>query len=102
MQLHNKFCGTASGLELAQCMARFGSNVTVFDKASEVLGKEDKEAAAIVKKQLEADGITFLMNVEYHLISNGGLDGHEIHVQLQKPGKRVIACANSSVKSDSA
>ena len=70
-------------------MARFGSQVTVFAKSSGVLGKEDLEAAALVKKQLEADGVTFLQNVQYHLISNGGLEGQEIHVQLQKPGKRV-------------
>lgn len=70
-------------------MARFGSKVIVFAKSNEILGKEDRDAAAIVKKQLEADGVTFLTNVDYHSISNGGPDGHEIHVQLQKPGTRV-------------
>lgn len=74
----------APGLEIAQCMARFGSAVTVFAKSSEILGKEDQEAAAIVRKQLEADGVTFLLDVQYHLISNGGPEGHEIHIQLQK------------------
>lgn len=70
-------------------MARFGSSVTVFAKSSEILGKEDREAAAIVRKQLEADGVTFLLDVQYHLISSGGPEGLEIHVQLQKVGKRV-------------
>ena len=70
-------------------MARFGSAVTVFAKSGEILGKEDREAAAIVRKQLEADGVTFLLDAQYHLISNGGPEGHEIHIQLQKVGKRV-------------
>jgi pyruvate/2-oxoglutarate dehydrogenase complex dihydrolipoamide dehydrogenase (E3) component len=47
------------GCELAQAFARFGSNVTVFDLASQVLPKEDADAAAIVRRSLESDGVRF-------------------------------------------
>ncbi|DBB17381.1 hypothetical protein WJX82_002237 [Trebouxia sp. C0006] len=70
------------GLELAQCMARFGSKVTVFAKSGEILGKEDRDAAAVLYKQLQADGVEFRMKARYHMVQSGGPDGQEIHVQL--------------------
>ncbi|KAL0034130.1 hypothetical protein WJX79_010751 [Trebouxia sp. C0005] len=70
------------GLELAQCMARFGSKVTVFAKSGEILGKEDRDAAALLYKQLQADGVEFRMKARYHMVHSGGPEGQEIHVQL--------------------
>ena len=75
---------TYAGLELAQCMARFGSKVTVFAKSAEILGKEDRDAAAIVYKQLQADGVVFKMSAKYHMVKSGGLEGQEIHIQLDR------------------
>lgn len=77
-----------AGLELAQCMARFGSEVTVFGKHGEIMRKEDRDAAALVQQQLKADGVVFKMNAQFHLISNGGPNGKEVHVQLQQPHDR--------------
>jgi pyruvate/2-oxoglutarate dehydrogenase complex dihydrolipoamide dehydrogenase (E3) component len=51
------------GCELAQAFARFGSNVTVFDLASQVLPREDGDAAAIVQRSLETDGVRFELAV---------------------------------------
>jgi pyruvate/2-oxoglutarate dehydrogenase complex dihydrolipoamide dehydrogenase (E3) component len=47
------------GCELAQAFARFGSTVTVFDQAPQVLPREDAAAAAIVRWSLETDGVRF-------------------------------------------
>ncbi|KAL0045266.1 hypothetical protein WJX82_002237 [Trebouxia sp. C0006] len=58
------------GLELAQCMARFGSKVTVFAKSGEILGKEDRDAAAVLYKQLQADGVEFRMKARYHMVQS--------------------------------
>lgn len=51
------------GCELAQAFARFGSRVTVFDQAPQVLPREDPDAAAVVRRSLEADGIRFELGV---------------------------------------
>ena len=68
-------------------MARFGSQVTVFAKSGEVLRKEDRDAAELVQQQLKADGVVFRLNCHFHLISNGGPGGREIHIQLGKTQK---------------
>ena len=51
------------GCELAQAFARFGSQVTVFDQAAQVLPREGADAAAIVRRSLESDGVRFELGV---------------------------------------
>jgi len=46
------------GLEMAQAFSRLGSRVTVADSAGQVLPREDPEIAAILRRQLEREGIT--------------------------------------------
>jgi pyruvate/2-oxoglutarate dehydrogenase complex dihydrolipoamide dehydrogenase (E3) component/uncharacterized membrane protein YdjX (TVP38/TMEM64 family) len=46
------------GCEMAQSFARFGADVTLFNDVDHVLPREDADAAAIVQRQLEADGVT--------------------------------------------
>jgi pyruvate/2-oxoglutarate dehydrogenase complex dihydrolipoamide dehydrogenase (E3) component len=53
------------GLELAQAFARFGSQVTVLTRADRVLEKEDADAALVVQRALEADGVRFEMRVRF-------------------------------------
>jgi pyruvate/2-oxoglutarate dehydrogenase complex dihydrolipoamide dehydrogenase (E3) component len=47
------------GSEMAQAFRRLGSEVTVIDMAPGVLPKEDADLAAVVHKQLLAEGIRF-------------------------------------------
>jgi pyruvate/2-oxoglutarate dehydrogenase complex dihydrolipoamide dehydrogenase (E3) component len=47
------------GLELAQAFARFGSEVTVLNADPRALPRDDADAAAIVQRALEADGVRF-------------------------------------------
>jgi len=56
--------GGPIGCELAQSFARFGSQVTVLDMASQILSKEDPEAAALVRESLEQDGVHFELNAK--------------------------------------
>lgn len=51
------------GCELAQAFARFGSRVTIFDQAPRALPRDDPDAAAIVQRHLEADGIRVELGV---------------------------------------
>lgn len=48
------------GCELAQAFARFGSRVTLVDRGERILGREDADAAAIVQRRLERDGVRFV------------------------------------------
>src|SRR5258705_578179 len=45
------------GCELAQAFQRFGSEVTLMTDGVEILAKEDRDAAAIVRNHLEKDGV---------------------------------------------
>ena len=45
------------GVELAQSFARFGSEVTLIDRETGILGREDRDAAAIVEGALRRDGV---------------------------------------------
>mmetsp|Transcript_4592 Transcript_4592/g.6135 ORF Transcript_4592/g.6135 Transcript_4592/m.6135 type:complete len:646 (-) Transcript_4592:91-2028(-) len=56
------------GMEMAQAFARFGSNVTVFMRGDHILSKEDEDAALIVEKSLQEDGVQFKKNVVYDRI----------------------------------
>lgn len=51
------------GLELAQAMQRLGSSVTVLGRSGEILPKEDKDMALLVKEQMIQDGVQFILSV---------------------------------------
>jgi pyruvate/2-oxoglutarate dehydrogenase complex dihydrolipoamide dehydrogenase (E3) component len=50
--------GGPIGCELGQAFARLGVRVTIVEAASRVLEKEDPEVADVVRRALEADGVT--------------------------------------------
>jgi pyruvate/2-oxoglutarate dehydrogenase complex dihydrolipoamide dehydrogenase (E3) component/uncharacterized membrane protein YdjX (TVP38/TMEM64 family) len=54
------------GCELAQTFARFGSRVTLLTDGAEILPKEDPDAAAIVRKQMEEDGVWIMTEAKIH------------------------------------
>ncbi|MEM8945369.1 MAG: mercuric reductase [Planctomycetota bacterium] len=50
------------GSEMAQSFARFGSEVFLFEQADRILTREDADAAAVVQKEFERDGIHLMLN----------------------------------------
>jgi pyruvate/2-oxoglutarate dehydrogenase complex dihydrolipoamide dehydrogenase (E3) component len=52
--------GGPIGCELAQCFARFGSEVTQVEMAPRILLREDPEIVEMVAQQLRADGVRML------------------------------------------
>ncbi|CAD7696020.1 unnamed protein product [Ostreobium quekettii] len=76
--------GGPIGMELAQAMCRFGSEVTVLDIADRVLLKEERDAADIVLKQVEADGVKFKLPVGIQEVSR--LESGEITMSLDYKG----------------
>lgn len=51
------------GCEMAQAFARLGSKVRVVDLAPTLLPREDADLAAVIRTQMEADGIEFHLGV---------------------------------------
>lgn len=61
------------GCELAQAFARLGSTVTLLDMEPRILPREDQDAAAEVAQQLEADGVTIILNAKALAVEQGTL-----------------------------
>jgi len=73
------------GCELAQAFARFGATVTVFDHASQVLPREGADAAAIVRRALEADGVRLELDARLNRVE--AVDG-EIRIHFGRDRDR--------------
>ena len=54
------------GCELAQCFRRFGSHVHLVSRSDRLLSKEDSNAAAVVRKQFEDEGIDLCLGWRPH------------------------------------
>ena len=48
------------GCELAQCFARFGSQVTLIEMSDRIMAREDMDAGAIIRAAMERDGVRVL------------------------------------------
>jgi pyruvate/2-oxoglutarate dehydrogenase complex dihydrolipoamide dehydrogenase (E3) component len=56
--------GSYVGVEFAQMFRRFGSAVTIVEKAPRLIAREDEDVSAAVKEILEAEGITMRVDAE--------------------------------------
>ena len=56
--------GGPIGCELGQAFARLGSRVTVVERGDRLLSHDDPEAAAVVRRALERDGVEVLTGTE--------------------------------------
>lgn len=61
--------GGPIGAELAQTFQRLGTAVTLIDIADHILPREDADAAELVRKSLECDGVTFLLGTQTQRIA---------------------------------
>jgi pyruvate/2-oxoglutarate dehydrogenase complex dihydrolipoamide dehydrogenase (E3) component len=72
------------GCELAQTFARFGSRVTVIELGSQILGREDSDAAGILHAVLLREGIDLLLGVKIRAVE---LRGAERVIRLEHDGQ---------------
>ena len=72
------------GCEMAQSFARFGSEVVLFERANQILTREDPKAASIVQKQLLRDGVNLMLDSEDMRVSQVE---NQIRVMVQCKGK---------------
>ena len=73
------------GCELGQAFSRIGSNVTIISSKSHILPKEEPEAALVVQKQFESEGINILKEVRAEKVEV--VDGKK---QVTAGGKNII------------
>lgn len=60
------------GTELAQAFARFGSQVTVFERGDRPLRVADPEASAVVRKVLDEEGVHFRLGARIDRVESSG------------------------------
>jgi pyruvate/2-oxoglutarate dehydrogenase complex dihydrolipoamide dehydrogenase (E3) component len=72
------------GMEFAQAMRRFGSRVTIVERNSRLLHREDAEVSAALQQIFAAEGIELATGV--HLRQVQGRSGDEIVLQLERDG----------------
>jgi pyruvate/2-oxoglutarate dehydrogenase complex dihydrolipoamide dehydrogenase (E3) component len=60
------------GCEMAQSFARFGSQVSQFEAADQILTREDQDAARIVEKSLVTDGVELLTGAKIEAMESAG------------------------------
>jgi pyruvate/2-oxoglutarate dehydrogenase complex dihydrolipoamide dehydrogenase (E3) component len=69
------------GCELAQAFARFGAAVTLLDRGSQVLGREDADAAACVHEALARDGVRLALGGAITRVERGPAGEVRLHVE---------------------
>jgi pyruvate/2-oxoglutarate dehydrogenase complex dihydrolipoamide dehydrogenase (E3) component len=79
------------GCELAQSFRRLGSEVTMLEMGSQILSREDPDAAAIVQESFVRDGVELWFEVAIQRVEKRGSE-KLVHV-LDKAGReRALAC----------
>ncbi|TBR58103.1 mercuric reductase [Westiellopsis prolifica IICB1] len=62
------------GCELAQTFRRLGSEVILLQKGSQLLGREDADAAAIIQKTFVREGIQLILGANIHKVERQDAD----------------------------
>ncbi len=79
------------GCELAQSFRRLGSEVTVLEMGSQILSREDPDAAAIVQDAFVRDGVALWFDLSIVRVEKRG--GEKlVHVTDKAGHARVLAC----------
>ncbi|HWM92209.1 MAG TPA: mercuric reductase [Thermoanaerobaculia bacterium] len=89
--------GGPIGCEMAQTFARFGSRVTLLDKEGHVLIREDADAAEVVQKAMQRDGVRFELNTKI-LEARRGVVVIEGHREIAADAVLVAAGRASNVE----
>jgi len=78
------------GCELGQTFARFGSQVTILQSRGQFLPREDPDAAAIIQRQFEKEGIQILLNTRAHRMEKK--NGERIVYYRQNEKECSVSC----------
>jgi pyruvate/2-oxoglutarate dehydrogenase complex dihydrolipoamide dehydrogenase (E3) component len=61
--------GGPIGCELAQTFARFGSEVTVVEMMDRILPREDRDAAQLLQRSMERDGVRVMLSTKLESVA---------------------------------
>ena len=78
------------GCELAQAFARFGSKVTLISNSSQILPKEDREAAERVARSLVRDGVEIMLDCKIDSANCTGSEHNLTLVSKQEPRQITV------------
>ena len=82
--------GGPIGCEMAQTFRRFGSEVTLIHNAGHILNREDTDAAAIVQRTFQREGIQLVLDAK---TLRADLRGGEKTLVVQQAGRQIdVAC----------
>jgi pyruvate/2-oxoglutarate dehydrogenase complex dihydrolipoamide dehydrogenase (E3) component/pimeloyl-ACP methyl ester carboxylesterase len=81
------------GLEFAQAYRRFGSRVTILQRAAQLLVNQDPDVSEEIQRILSAEGVDVIVSAE--LIRVEGRSGHEVRLELRTPaGQSTIQASH--------
>jgi pyruvate/2-oxoglutarate dehydrogenase complex dihydrolipoamide dehydrogenase (E3) component len=81
--------GGYSGLELAQAYRRFGSEVTIIEAGTQLMGREDADASHEIRRILTDEGIQ--IHVPAELLKVSGQSGNAVSIALRtSSGEQTI------------
>ena len=83
--------GGPIGCELGQVFARLGVRVTILQKASRILQKEDADAAGLIRSVLEDEGVRILTGVRVQKAEAGG-KGARLSIEAESAPERSVEC----------
>jgi pyruvate/2-oxoglutarate dehydrogenase complex dihydrolipoamide dehydrogenase (E3) component len=83
------------GSEMAQAFRRLGSAVTVVDMANKILPREDADVAAVVQRQLEAEGVRYRLGITVGGVMPGDPQAGRIRMTLRTANGAVEQLAAS-------
>ncbi len=82
--------GGPIGCELAQAMRRLGCSVTILHNEEHLLGREDQDAAAIIQRRFESEGIRVLLGTEATSVTTSV--GGKVVAYRNRRGDNETAC----------
>lgn len=85
--------GSYVGLEFAQMFRRFGSQVTVIERAEQIVPHEDEDVARELRESLEREGLVFLTGGEVQAVSSRGA-ALQITLRERDGTQRTIDCSH--------
>ena len=83
------------GCEMAQAFRRLGSDVLVVDMANKVLPREDADVAAVVQRQLEAEGVRYRLGITVGGVVPGEPHAGRVRMTLRNANGAVEQLAAS-------
>ena len=80
-------------VEMAQAFCRLGTKVTVIQRSGQILSKEDRDMAEIVRDELEKEGVAFHMNAEVVRVGDLGCEREVVIKNMDGDSQTLTADA---------